>query len=240
MTTLAPATLRALMDYWVAQGGVNLGIVGDTAHVAGGTSYHLGKDDLRSGAYSVQTARDRAGLSQYASAVDLGKLKGGFPPLRKFSLWYVDQCRHNAADTRDVREVIYSPDGLTVLRWDRERGVGSAARDGEADYSHRTHSHVSFYRDSRLRDQRGPFKRYFEAHGAPHYHATVKKPTPLYNPTTKKWMWNGRNAIPIGTQLLVRGARYVKAGVTCYPIVDGTPYGGYFVPVDNVVLGARA
>lgn len=160
--TSAPANLTALMAYWVKQGGVNLGIVGDAPHVAGGTSYHLGKDDLRPDAYSIQTARDKAGLSQYASAVDLGKLGGGYPKLRKFSAWLVNQCRHNAPDTRDVREVIYSPDGVTVLRWDRERGIASDPRDGEADNSHRTHTHISYYRDSRLRGQTGPFRRYFE------------------------------------------------------------------------------
>lgn len=162
MSTLAPANLVNLMAYWVGQKGVNLGIVGDAPHVAGGTSYHLGKDDLRSSAYSIQTARDKAGLSRYASAVDLGKLQGGYGPLRRFSVWFVDQCRHNAADTRDVREVIYSPDGQTVLRWDRERGIASEPRDGEADNSHRTHTHISYYRDSRLRDQRPAFRRYFE------------------------------------------------------------------------------
>lgn len=160
--TQAPANLVALMSYYVSKGGVNLGIVGDTGHVAGGTSYHLGKDDLRPGAYSATTARDKAGLSNYASATDLGKIKGGFPPLRAFSVWLVDQARHNAPDTRDIREIIYSPDGATVLRWDRERGIASAPRDGEADISHRTHTHISFYRDSRLRDQTAVFRRYFD------------------------------------------------------------------------------
>lgn len=162
MSTQAPANLVSLMAYWTGKGGTNLGIVGDAPHVAGGTSYHLGAQDLKPGAYSVQTARDKAGLSKYASAVDLGKLANSYAKLRKFSVWYVDQCRHNAADTRDVREVIYSPDGVTVLRWDRERGIASEPRDGEADNSHRWHTHISFYRDSRLRDQRGPFRRYFD------------------------------------------------------------------------------
>lgn len=185
MTTQAPANLVSLMAYYVSQGGVNLGIVGDAPHVAGGTSYHLGRSDLRPGAYSAQTARDKAGLSNYASAVDLGKLGGGYPKLRKFSGWLVNECRHNTPDTRDIREVIWSPEGTTVLRWDRERGVASEPRDGEADVSHRTHTHVSFYRDSRLRDQRPVFRRYFEPaadhvlHIAPH--ATIR----LYSVSSK-------------------------------------------------------
>lgn len=167
MTTLAPANLIAVEAYYVAHHGVNLGIVGDASHVGGGTSYHLGKDQLRPGAYSAVTDRDRAGLSNYASAVDLGRIRDSLLPLRKFSAWFVDQCRHNSVDTRDVREVIYSPDGTTVLRWDRERGVGSAPRDGEADFSHRTHTHISYYRDSRGRSQVGPFRRYFDPAPAP-------------------------------------------------------------------------
>ena len=72
-----PASLRALGSYWVAQGGVNLGVVGNTAHVKG---YHLGKDRIFDAGgpgigwndYSVKTARDKAGLTNGASAIDLG------------------------------------------------------------------------------------------------------------------------------------------------------------------------
>lgn len=168
--TLAPANLLAVASYWTKHGGVNLGIVGDTSHVAGGTSYHLGKDHLKPGAYSAITARDRAGLSVYASAFDMGKLGGTYTKLRTFSGWLVDQCRANASDTRDIREVIWSPDGQVVMRWDRERGVASQPRDGEADFSHRTHTHVSYYRDSRGRPQVGPFQRYFEPTHVPVVH----------------------------------------------------------------------
>jgi len=45
--TYAPMTLLELAAYWKRQGGVNLGIVGDTEHQAKGVSYHLGKDQLR-------------------------------------------------------------------------------------------------------------------------------------------------------------------------------------------------
>lgn len=166
--SLAPANLLAVARYWTMHKGIDLGIVGDAAHTARGTSYHLGKDHLIAGAYSARTARDLAGLSNYASAIDLGMLEGTFSLLRKYSLWLVDQCRHGAPDTLDIREVIYSPDGQTVLRWDRERGIASAPRDGEADNSHRTHTHISYYRDSRARDQRGPFQRFLEPPVASH------------------------------------------------------------------------
>ena len=55
--TYAPPTLNDLRDYWTANGGTFLGIVGDTRHAVTGTSYHLGKDQLAATAYSRTTAR---------------------------------------------------------------------------------------------------------------------------------------------------------------------------------------
>ena len=160
--TYNPITLQALAKYWVAQGGVNLGVVGDTAHAAKGYSYHLGRDQLSPTAYSVQTARDKAGLTNGASAIDLGRLDGTFMALRTFSKWLVEEARRNAPGTSDIREIIYSPDGKTVLRWDRQRGYNSLPRTGEADDSHLTHTHISFYRDAEQRDHTTAFRPYFE------------------------------------------------------------------------------
>ena len=160
--TYAPPALIELGRYWVRHGGVNLGVVGDAAHQRKGTSYHLGRSVLADDAYSRKTARDRAGLTDAASAIDLGKLNGNLGQLRTFSKWFVQRCRTNAPGTQDVREFIYSPDGRTVLRWDRERGVNSAPRTGEANNSHLAHSHISFYRDSEKRSKVGLFRPYFE------------------------------------------------------------------------------
>ncbi len=160
--TYAPPTLRDLGRYWSSHGGVNLGIVGDTRHVSKGRSYHLGVSQLTADAYSRKTARDRAGLTDAAAAIDLGKLNGSFPELRKFSVWLIGRCRTNASGTQDIREVIYTPDGKTVLRWDRERGVASEPRAGEADTTHLYHTHVSFYRDSEKRPKIGAFAPYFD------------------------------------------------------------------------------
>lgn len=163
----APASLRALADYWVAKGGVNLGIVGDEAH-QGRPSYHNGKDVItargrtRETDYSIRTDRDWAGLTNAASAIDLGRLEGSLPKLYEFSKWLVSRCRMNAPGTDMIREVIYSPDGNTVLRWDRERGYASAPKPGEADDSHLYHTHVSFYRDTEAKDKVGLFRTYFE------------------------------------------------------------------------------
>lgn len=183
--TFAPPTLVDLGRYLVAHGAVNLGIVGDTAHAAKGTSYHLGSDLVASTAYSVQTARDKAGLSLAASAIDIGKIAGGYTKLREFSVWFVDECRRNAPGTSDIREFIYSPDGVVVLRWDRERGVSSAPKPGEADSSHTGHSHVSWYRDSERRDKIGPFRRYFEPEGEMKIDALVRQ----------SWTANGTNGV---------------------------------------------
>lgn len=158
--TFAPASLLALRSFLHPLTGlsaVSLGIVGDTAHAAKGTSYHLGADDLSATAYSRQTARDVAGLSNAASAIDIGT----FPRLRAMSMWLVVQARQNAPGTSDMREIIYSPDGVNVLRWDRERGYASVPKTGEADDSHRSHTHISWYRDAEKRDHVVAFRPFF-------------------------------------------------------------------------------
>jgi hypothetical protein len=165
----APLSIRGLASYWVSKGGVNLGIVGDTAHVAKGFSYHLGKDYLAPDAYSIKTARDKAGLTNAASAIDLGALgdSGNYGALRAFSRWLVGQGQKNAAGTSDIREIIYTPDGKVVMRWDRERGFASAPRPGEADNSHLYHTHISFYRDSEERSKVGLFTPFWVAPPTP-------------------------------------------------------------------------
>jgi hypothetical protein len=171
----APAALNALARYWVAQHGVNLGIVGDSSHQDKGTSYHLGKDHLTLTAYSRQTPRDRAGLTNAASAIDLGKLKASYGELRSFSSWLVQQCRKNAPGTADIREIIYSPDGRTVKRYDRERGFASApVAEPQLSKDHLWHTHISFYRDSEKRDKTVIFRPYFAPLPAPAFRVRIK------------------------------------------------------------------
>jgi hypothetical protein len=138
--------------------------VGDAAHQRR-ASYHNGQDAItrygRTAAtdYSIRTVRDREPyLTNAAAALDIGN----FRRLRSLSLSLVSQARANAPGTRDMREIIYSPDGARVLRWDRERGVSSLPRAGEADDSHLWHTHISWYRDSENRDKLAPFVRFFE------------------------------------------------------------------------------
>ncbi|MFI7072041.1 hypothetical protein [Micromonospora sediminicola] len=135
-----------------------VGIVGDANHRGG---YHCGSNRVVTNDYSVvESSRDRAGLTLHASALDVGTFSvrsgGATHTLRTFSTWMAAQCAADAADTRDIREVIYSPDGRTVRRWDRLKKRTSG------DSSHLFHTHFSFFRDAIKagRDQTPLFRRY--------------------------------------------------------------------------------
>lgn len=155
--TYAPAALKAAQTYLKGKTGlpwVSLGIVGDANHRGG---YHQGKPNVPSTDYSRdESPRDENGLTGAASALDIGDFSQGGKTLRGLSLWIVGQCKAGAPDTRDIREVIYSPDGKTVKRWDR-LGIRSSG-----DSSHLTHTHISYFRDSEARDKTGLFRRFFE------------------------------------------------------------------------------
>ncbi|MFV2110779.1 hypothetical protein ACFHW0_00370 [Micromonospora sp. LOL_025] len=140
-----------------------VGIVGDPAHRGG---YHCGSDRVVTRDYSVvESSRDSSGLTLDASALDVGSFRVGVGgrthDLRSFSTWCVQQCAADSADSRDIREIIYSPDGKVVRRWDRLRKRTSG------DNSHLWHTHFSFFRDSTKanRDQTPLFRRYLTAIG---------------------------------------------------------------------------
>jgi hypothetical protein len=151
--TYAPEQLEKLQRYLHDKTGIvwaGLGIVGDKHHRGG---YHCGSDRVVPGDYSVtESSRDRNGLSGAASAIDIGS----FTRLRELSLWLVAQCEAGAPGTEDIREVIYSPDGKIVRRWD-----DLDERDG-GDGSHRYHTHVSYYRDSEDHDKTNLFRRFWD------------------------------------------------------------------------------
>lgn len=179
--TYAPASITKAAAVWVAHGGVNAGIVGSiTTHCRG---YHLGRDrilgpcackpagECRPGQgwndYSVTLQRDRAGLTDAAAALDLGPIKGSYAALQRFSRWLVAQCVASSADTDDIRELIYSPDGIAIYEWLRDRGEGSmpvrVPNPSTSMLTHRRHTHLSYYRDTEGRDKRPVFWRYFNA-----------------------------------------------------------------------------
>ena len=119
-------------------------------------SYHMSIPQLREcgsrNPYSLRTVRDRSVLTtddeQYACGIDIK-----FPArkLQAFSNALVELVQTDPEYGRDVREIVYSPDGKTVLRWDAERGMDSEPRVGEGDDSHLWHTHVSQYRDAAKR-----------------------------------------------------------------------------------------
>ncbi|HSW42691.1 MAG TPA: hypothetical protein VLM76_09305, partial [Patescibacteria group bacterium] len=169
--TFSPRPLLALRDLWVAQGGVHLGIVGGPRHTSG---YHLGRDRIfRTGGqgaadYSIQHPRDKPFLTLAAAAIDLGRLGGTLEGLQDFSRWLVARCRAEPEIMRDIREVIYSPDGRTVLRWDHylRRLFPAGTGTGQGDDSHLTHTHISFPRDSETRPKVQMFAPYFAEEAA--------------------------------------------------------------------------
>jgi hypothetical protein len=132
-----------MLDEFDGLAPAEVGIVADSAHRGG---YHCGRDRLVTNDYSNRHARDKAGLSDYASALDVGtfsmKAGGKTHTLPTWSVWVVKQCVANTPDSRDIREVIYSADGRTVKRWDR------LGRSTTGDDSHLWHTHISVFRDA--------------------------------------------------------------------------------------------
>lgn len=142
---------------------MEVGVIGDANHRGG---YHCGRDRVVAGDYSViESPRDRNGLTLDAAALDVGLFEvrsgGRTHTLRSFSVWCVNQCKANTPDSRDIREIIYSPDGKVVRRWDR------LGRRITGDDSHLWHTHFSFFRDSIKvgRDQTPLFRRYLATIG---------------------------------------------------------------------------
>lgn len=151
--TYAPDDLKVVRAYLLSVAGLSsdaVGIVGDPAHAATG-GYHEGNDDLaRVGRltddYSKrESARDRPGTNA-ASSIDLGSWSGRRGAAQITFLEYnaklVALCVSNHPLTQDIREVIYTPNGSSVRRWDR-LGIRSTG-----DSSHLYHTHRSYFRDS--------------------------------------------------------------------------------------------
>lgn len=150
----APATLLQARAYVKAQTGLGdgaLGIVGDSAHRYG---YHLGRDRLPASDYSRTTARDLAGLSDAASALDVGNFGG----LRALTAFMVGEAR--AGRLGDVRELIGPGSDGRAYRWEHLGGWAAVRR--AAGDSHEWHLHISYYRDSEQRSKLPPFQRFFE------------------------------------------------------------------------------
>lgn len=227
-----PATIIELETYWRSKGGAALGIVGNQKHCGG---YHLGRDRIYSSCAckpdgvncvagkgdadnSLRDARDRAGLTNAASALDLGRLNDSLPRLWEFSAWLADQCLAKASDCADIREVIF---------WstERQRVVGATYRNGFSalvndygDLSHKTHTHISLGRDGEGRDKTAAFRRYFEP----------PSPPPVQEPT--RMIGAKHFGPPIGTVVLGVGHQLIS------PVVPTKPEGRFAVAVSEPLV----
>jgi hypothetical protein len=143
--TYNPTDLLAVHNYLRVKTGLpanELGVVGDTSHNSSG-GYHVGNDVLSnigklSSDYSKrESSRDRPG-SNAASAIDIGN----FARRRDITAFILAGLLAGDPRLSDVREMIYCLDGVNVRRFDR-LGIRSSGDD-----SHKTHTHISFFRDS--------------------------------------------------------------------------------------------
>jgi hypothetical protein len=153
-----PVTLDALGDLLREQGVPVLGILGDRNHTSG---YHIGKDriyDIPPGRgdddYSVKTPRDRAGLSNAAAAIDIGRFGGRLDDLGLFLV-----AESKAGRAPDIREVTFEGfDGSIIRRWDAYYGRHTTFHTSLSDLHH---LHVGFHRDSEYRNKTDLFERFF-------------------------------------------------------------------------------
>lgn len=147
--TYAPNDLMTVRSAILSASGLSgdaVGIVGDPAHKSSG-GYHCGNDwladigKLDSDYSKRESDWDRPGTDA-ASAMDIGDDWSRGVGLRTFTLELVNACEAGHPGASCVREIIYTPDGKTVRRYDR-LGIRTSG-----DSSHLWHTHISFFRDS--------------------------------------------------------------------------------------------
>lgn len=128
--------------------GDAIGIKGNAAHVADGIGYHLGKDQLKMGRgpYSARLARDRRGLTNAASALDLGCTwgHGGRAAWLRFNRLLLAALRAGDPALAGIRAINCTLDGQSRHRFDRENGF----KDATSSDSVTTHTHIEWYRDT--------------------------------------------------------------------------------------------
>lgn len=154
----APQNLLDVREYIQAHTGLSdndLGIVGDKYHTSG---YHLGRDRLPANDYSNRLPRDKAGLTNAASASDIGN----FSQLRELTSFVLDRCR----DGRMTQiRAINGPwfDGR-AYRWDSQNNWQAVIKP-RGD-SHETHAHLEWWRDTEHQDKTWIFREFFEGDDA--------------------------------------------------------------------------
>lgn len=161
MTTTTPPDLAAFRGYVSKTIGITdlnaLGIAGDRAHQQTG-GYHLGRSDLQAIGryhptagpgdphedYSARQARDRAGLTDDASAIDIDHAwhNGGPNAWLRWNNLVVRDLRAGVPTLAAVRAVNTTLDGTTLRRFDRVNGFTPEATTDQG------HTHIEFWRDT--------------------------------------------------------------------------------------------
>jgi hypothetical protein len=163
---LNPGTLNVLADLDPNE----VGVVGDDSHANTG-GYHIGESRIREIGrwdrdYSTRQQRDRAGATDAASALDVGAFNVTVFGVRhthgSLGQAIVNALKAGDRRLRSVREVIWTPDGVRVLRYDVAGEQG-----GTGSLNHLGHTHISFWRDTQGRrdaadDFLGWLMEYFE------------------------------------------------------------------------------
>lgn len=151
--------LRAALADWTGLDAAALGIVGNAAHTWG---YHLGRDRIYTippgrgdRDPSVRHARDRAGLDDNASAIDIG----AHARIRALGAYLLSAVLAGGTGTADICELIAErSNGSHIWAWDRAGGVSGVPSSTERPH----HLHVSYRRDSRGRDKVALFRTFYE------------------------------------------------------------------------------
>lgn len=152
MATVAPNNLwvmYALLDPYL--GSLRKGgIVGDTAHVAGG-GYHISRDDLKfhgqGGDYSIQAPADKRGPGNAAAAIDLTLSTTEMKTVSKRLKAAMEGTDYDPR-IEPLREFIGTVNGTQVCGFNRYK-TGRATGwypSGYSESSHLWHVHLSFFR----------------------------------------------------------------------------------------------
>lgn len=150
----APQTLLDLRTYLKAQTGLSdneLGIVGDKTHTYG---YHLGKDLLPPNDYSARLLRDRNGLTNAASASDIGM----FTRLVGLTAFLVAEA--SSGRTTMIRQVNGPTASGRAYGWDSQDSWKPVLLS-KGD-PHEQHCHVSWFRDTEFLEKVSLFRKFFE------------------------------------------------------------------------------
>jgi hypothetical protein len=164
--SFAPENLKAVRRYIVEKTGVpfeNISIRSAKSN----RGYHAGKDQIYGpygqgdNDYSVRQTRDKAGLTNASSAIDI-KLpyRGVDSPLRRLTAYLLTVAKAGGFG-RSITEII-GPDATGAANY-WSKATGWLPRPRLAPASHEWHIHLGFFRDTEFIDKVAIFKPFFEA-----------------------------------------------------------------------------